>query len=189
MLNRRNALWHAAAMVLLVAGGMGARCTPPVPRPIGSDEGSARWAFAIAEPQITAFAPDVELREILGAAVALDGRLPSNTGDWSFVAYSASKAKVLQVTVSFDGAPSTTERAESPPGPGIVRPLPAGWANSTTVFQATNGKRDPAASVGQLVVLNIASYSGAPNQAVWAINFNAGANQLVRFDGSYIGPE
>jgi hypothetical protein len=39
------------------------------------------------------------------------------------------------------------------------------------------------------MVLNVASYNGVPNQAVWAINFNAGGNQLVHADGTYIGPQ
>jgi hypothetical protein len=33
------------------------------------------------------------------------------------------------------------------------------------------------------------SYTGVPNQAVWGINFDAGDNQLVKPDGTYIGPQ
>lgn len=172
----------ALALVATTAG-----CPKPTPRPSGTD-GSARWAFAIAQPKIAAFAADAEVRQILGATVNLDGRLPSNTGSWSFVAWSPTHS-TIQVTVSADGTTSTTQRTDAAPGPGIQRPLPGNWADSLQVFAATNGRRNASASIANLVVLNVASYPQAPNAAVWGINFDASPNQLVAVNGTYIGPQ
>ena len=176
-----------AFTLAIAAAGAGCPPTPVTPRPPGSD-GGARWAFGIAEPKIAAIAGDAQLRTIIGSTVQLDGRLPANTGNWSFVAWSPTHS-TIQVTVSASGAVSTTQRNDAAPGPGIEIPLPASWADSTTAFAATNGKRDPGATIANLVVLNIASYTQAPGKAVWGINFNAGANQLIAVNGSYIGPE
>jgi hypothetical protein len=175
-----------SALALVVVGAM-TGCPMPTPRPAGSD-GSARWAFGIAQPVIAAFAGDAEVRTILGTTVSVDGRLPANTGSWSFVAWSPTRS-TIQVTVNANGTTSSSQRTDLAPGPGIQHPLPAGWADSIPVFSATNGKRDAAARVANLVVLNLASYSQAPGRAVWGINFDAGPNQLVAADGTYIGPE
>jgi hypothetical protein len=172
----------ALALVGAIAG-----CPRPTPRPAGND-GTARWAFGIAQPLITAFAADAQVRTILGASVHIDGRLPANTGSWSFVAWSPTRS-TFQVTVSANGTTSTTQRNDAAPGPGIQRPLPLNWADSSAVFAATNGKRNAAASIANLVVLNVASYPEAPNQAVWGINFDAPPNQLVSVNGTYIGPQ
>lgn len=184
VIRRLGFLVFGLAMVVATAG-----CPPTVaqPRPPGTD-GSARWAWAIAQPVITGIAADAQLRTVIGAAVQVDGRLPANTGNWSFVAWSPTHS-TIQVTVSAAGTTSTTQRNDAAPGPGIQVPLPATWADSTQVFAATNGKRDPGASSATLVVLNIASYSQAPGQAVWGIAFNVSPNQLVKFDGTYIGPQ
>ena len=175
-----------SALAVVVAGAM-AGCPMPTPRPPGTD-GTSRWAFGIAQPVITAFAADAQVRTILGNTVNLDGRLPSNTGSWSFVAWSPTRS-TIQVTVSANGTTTTSQRTDAAPGPGIQQPLTASWADSPQVFAATNGKRDPGAHVANLIVLNIASYSQAPGRAVWGINFDAGPNQLVAADGTYIGPE
>lgn len=174
------------ALALALVGTM-AGCPTPTPRPSGSD-GSARWAFGIAQPEITAFAADAEVRTITGAVVNLDGRLPANTGSWSFVAWSPTRS-TIQVTVAANGTTSTSLRADAAPGPGIQRPLPLTWADSLQVFAATTGKRNASASIANLVVLNVASYSQAPNAAVWGINFDAPPNQLVAVNGTYIGPQ
>lgn len=167
---------------------LGASCPPPVPRPVGDTTGGARWAFAIAQPSITAFAADAELRTILGGPVGVDGRLPSNVGSWSFVAWSPTHS-TIQVNVSFNGVASSSTRTEAAPGPGVQRPIPSDWADSIAVFTATDGKRLATATVANLVALNAASYAQAPNKATWAINFNAGPNLLVSAEGAYIGPE
>jgi hypothetical protein len=176
----------AVALAIL---GVAAGCPPTTitPRPPGSD-GGARWAFGIAQPKISAIAGDAQLRTIIGASVNLDGRLPANTGSWSFVAWSPTHS-TIQVTVNFDGTTSTTQRTEAAPGPGIQVPMPTSWADSIQVFAATNGKRGPGSTFANLVVLNIASYSQAPGKATWGINFNAPPNQLVALNGTYIGPE
>jgi hypothetical protein len=175
-------------VIALAVAGLATGCppNPNIPRPPGTD-GGAKWAFAIAEPVIHGVAADAELRTIIGAVVNLDGRIPSNGGSWSFVAWSPTKS-TIQVTVNANGTTSTSQRTDAAPGPGIQVPLP-NWADSIQVFAATNGKRDPGASIANLVVLNIASYSKAPNKATWGINFNAGQNQLVAADGTYVGNE
>ena len=175
------------ALALAVAAvTAGCPPNPNIPRPPGTD-GGAKWAFAIAEPVIHGIAADAELRTVIGAAVNLDGRLPSNGGSWSFTAWSPTRSTV-QVTVSANGTTSTTQRNEAAPGPGIEVPLPA-WADSIQVFAATNGHRDPGASIAQLVVLNLASYSKAPGKATWGMNFDAGPNQLVAANATYVGAE
>jgi hypothetical protein len=185
-MSHRSLVRTALPIVLLAAASLGANCPPtPTPRGAGTD-GSARWAWNIAKPQVTG---DFELRQILGAKVELDGRLPSNTGDWSFVTYSPSTQKVLQLTVAADSSVTNSTRAEAAPGPGIVRPLPDGWADSIAVFHATDGKRDAGAHLANLAVLNVASYANAANQAAWGINFDAGVNQIVSVDGNYVGPQ
>lgn len=181
----RRLAWLSFAAVIAIAA-TGCPPNPNIPRPPGTD-GGARWAFAIAEPVIHGIAADAELRTVIGAAVNLDGRLPSNGGSWGFVAYSPTRA-TIQVNVNANGTTSTSQRNEAAPGPGIQVPLPA-WVDSIQVFAATNGKRDPGASIAQLVVFNLTSYSQAPGKATWGINFNAGQNQLVAADGTYIGPQ
>ncbi|HEX8109363.1 MAG TPA: hypothetical protein VF516_16645 [Kofleriaceae bacterium] len=183
----RSLAVHRLGILAFALAIAGCPPSPNIPRPPGTD-GGARWAFAIAEPVIHGIAPDAELREILGAVVNLDGRIPSNGGDWSFVAWSPTRS-TIQVTVSFHGTTSTSQRTDAPPGPGIQVPLPANWADSIAVFAATSGKRDPGATIANLVVLNVASYTEAPGKATWGINFNAGQNQLITATGSYIGPE
>lgn len=183
----RLGIFAPALAVVAMTSGCPMPAPTPIPRPPGTD-GSARWAFAIARPEIAAFAADAELRTIAGFTVSLDGRLPANTGSWSYVAWSPSKS-TIQVTVRFDGTTSSSQRTEAPPGPGVQRPLPTNWADSIQVFGATVGKRAPAARIANLVVLNVASYAQAPNRAVWGISFDVPPNQLVTFDGTYIGPQ
>jgi hypothetical protein len=183
---------HFAALgiALLASGALGSNCHPTKyeSRPAGTD-GTARWALAIAQPVISSFAPDAELREVLGSQIFLDGRLPANGGDWSFAAYSPAMSMTIQVTVDFDGKTTMTTRADAAPGPGIQVPLTASWADSSTVFAATDGHRDAAATIANLVALNVSSYPSAAGQAVWAIDFDTGANQLVSATGMYIGPQ
>jgi hypothetical protein len=175
-----------SALALVVIGAL-AGCPMPTPRPPGTD-GTSRWAFGIAQPVIAAFAADAEVRTILGTTVRLDGRLPANTGAWSFVAWSPT-ASTIQVTVDANGTTSTSKRTDAAPGPGIQRPLPASWADSPQVLAATNGKRAAGATIANLIVLNTTSYAQAPASAVWGISFDAGPNQLVAVGGAYIGPE
>src|ERR1041384_7680085 len=122
----RIARFAITGCVTLAIGGL-AVCPMPTPRPPGTD-GTSRWAFAIAQPVITAFAADATVHTILGATVGLDGRLPSHTGSWSFVAWSPTHA-TIQVTVSANGTTSSAQRNDPAPGPGIQLPLPAGWAD------------------------------------------------------------
>ena len=164
-------------------------CKNPQTRPGPAFDGSAQWAWNIAQPMVAAFSSDAQIYNILGATIFPDGRLPANTGDWSFVTWSASNHQQFQVTVNFDGtATSSTTNVATTPGVGGT-PVPAGWANSIVVFQATVGHRASGVTIANLVVLNEASYPTAPGPNVWGINFDVSPNQLVRWDGTYLGTE
>src|SRR5262249_43547715 len=113
----------------------------------------------------------------------------SNTGNWSFVTYNKATHKVLQATVAADSHVTTSTREEADPGPGIVRALPANWADSIAVFHATDGKRDASASLSNIAVPSVPSSATPPNQPAWGINSDAGRNQIVSIDGNYIGPQ
>ena len=178
-------------LFIVLLGGMmlSASCPQPVSRPESVFEGSAKWALNIAQPLITAFAADAKLYSVLGAMIYKDGRLPANTGDWSFVAWSVSQQKEFQVTVKYDGTTSTATRTKaSPPSPN-GQPIPNGWLNSTDIFAVTAPHLSGGVTHAQLVVFNFVSYPQASNQAVWGINFNEGPNQLVKWDGTYLGPQ
>jgi len=168
---------------------LSASCSQPVLRPYPVFEGSAKWALNIAQPSITAFAADAHLYNILGTMIYKDGRLPNNTGNWSFVAWSANQQKEFQVTVKYDGTTSTSTRSvASPPSPNR-QPIPSGWVNSTDIFAVLAPHLSGGVTHAQLVVFNLVSYPQAPNQAVWGINFNQGPNQLVLWDGTYLGSQ
>ena len=178
-----------AAVIAVILSGC-ATLSGPAPRPGPLAQGSARWAYAIAQPSIAGFPPDVQLYTIIGGFVYRDGRLPSNTGDWSVVTWSPSLKQVFQVTVKFDGTFFTTTRNENAPPSQNGQPLPQGWADSTDVFAVVAPHLGCGGiSHAQVAVLNVASYAEAPNQPVWGINFNVGQNQLVKWDGTYVGPQ
>jgi hypothetical protein len=153
----------------------------PVSRPPGPD-GTARWAWAIAQPVIQGLASDAQLRGIHGLNVFTDGRLPANIGAWSFITWSPGQNRKVQVTVNASGGTSTVFSDSEPQGPT----LNASWADSPQVLAATNGHRDPSASLVNLMVLGYGQ-PGAAGDAAWGINFNAGTNQIVRWNGTYIG--
>lgn len=179
---------HAILLAAIVCG-MGA-CGAVTPRGNGGTDGSARWALAIAEPRLTSFAADAELREIIGSGIALDGRLGTDTGAWSLVAYSTARAQTLQVTVDARGNATSAIRDAAPPGPGVVRPLPAGWADSVAVFAAIRPHLSASVKAVGLAALNAADYGGdVAGQAAWGVSFDQGPNHLVRWDGKYVGPQ
>jgi len=173
----------AAVTLGVVIGALG--CNKPVPRPAGTD-GTSRWAYGIAQPS---FGGDYELRQILGGMVFLDGRLPANTGSWSFVAWSPSQQKTRQVTIAANASVSVSDRNAAPPGPGIAGTLPSTWADSPQILGATDGRRDSNATIAKLMALNVTRFNGTQSQAAWGINFDAGNNQLVSVDGTYLGPQ
>jgi hypothetical protein len=164
-------------------------CPSPQTRPGPAYDGSAYWAWALAQPLVTSFAADAKLYRILGSTIMPDGRLPSNTGAWSFVVWSASHQQEFQVTVSADGHTSTSTTQSSGQTINGGLPVPVGWANSLIVFQAAAPHLAAGVTHSQLAVLNMASYPQAPGQVVWGINYNVGSNQLVRWDGTYIGAQ
>ena len=182
MLKNNFFRWVPLLAVLMAA------CPSPQTRPGPTFDGSVHWAYAIAQPLITPFAPDVQLYYVLGAGISPDGRLPSNLGDWSFIAWSQSRNQEIQVIVKYDGTTSTSTHAQATaPGSGLV--VPAGWANSPVIFQATIPHR-PSVSEAQLVAFNLNRYNAlAWNQAVWNIHFDSGPNQLVKWDGTYLGAQ
>lgn len=164
-------------------------CKEPKVR-LGADfDGSVKWALQKAQPEINNFASDAQIYSILGAMIWKDGRLPANTGTWSFVSWSPSLKKICQVTVSYQGNTSNSIRdGVNPPNTGSGTPLPAGWVNSTVIFSAIP-MQEITKNYAQLVVFNTTSYPQAPNIAVWGINYAGGKNPLVRWDGYYIGTQ
>ncbi len=174
----------AVAILMLVQG-----CKDPKVRPGASFDGSVHWALQIAQPEITAFAADAQIYQVLAAMVWKDGRLPENTGSWSFVSWSPGLKKICQVTVSYDGgARKSIRESVDPPNSGSGGVIPAGWVNSTTAFAAIPSG-EIAESFAQLVAFNFTSYPQSPNTALWAINFAGGNNPLVRWDGHYVGTQ
>jgi hypothetical protein len=93
------------------------------------------------------------------------------------------------VTVKADGSFFTTTRNAPTPPSQNGQPLPAGWADSKVIFAAVEPYLPCGVTHARLAVLNVASYAQAPNQPAWGIYFNVGQNQLVRWDGAYIGPQ
>lgn len=182
MLKRIRGQLVPALAILLLA------CPTPQARPGPAYDGSAHWALGIAQPLITPFAPDAQLYSVLRARIYPDGRLPSNVGDWSFIAWSASRQQEIQVTVNYDGTTHATIRSQTTaPGSGLL--VPAAWANSTAIFQATIPHR-PSVGEAQLVAVNMSRYNHlAWNQPVWSIHFDQGPNQLVKWDGTYLGAQ
>ena len=180
------------ASLLLLAGlplALAASCPTPTARPGSEYEGSAHWALALAQPEISSFASDARVYTVIGATIYRDGRLPPNTGTWSFVAWSPSRQEELQVNVRYDGNTSASTRPQTSAPSHNGQPIPASWANSTVVFAAAAPHLPSNASHAVLAVLNTTSYPQAPNDLVWGINFDAGPNQLVRVDGTYLGPQ
>lgn len=167
----------AVAGLVLLAG-----CPLPAPvsRPPGSD-GTARWAWGIAQPVIQAQASDAQLRGIHGMNVFTDGRLPANIGAWSFITWSPSQNRKVQVTVNASGGTSTA-LGDSEPEAGHP-PINAAWADSPQVLGATVGHRDASASLVNLMVLG---YGHDGPNAAWGINFNAGSNQIVSWNGTWL---
>jgi len=165
---------------------LGASCPDPMLRPGTAFNGSAKWAFNIAQPLITDFASDVELYVIGGTRIWKDGRLPSNTGTWTFFAWSASRQQELQVTVYHDENTRTKLKDEEEP-PGRGQPIPTNWANSTTIFQAAWPYVSGAPSSVTLVIFNFTEYPEAPGQAVWGLVYESpGGTHKVRWDGVYL---
>lgn len=177
-------------LVALLTLGQVTCCSLPQPgaRPGPVYNGSAHWARDIAQPLINGFASDAKLYTVLGALVYSDGRLPANVGTWSFVAWSPSRQEEFQVTVSYDGSTSTGTRAQTSAPSSNGQPIPAGWANSTVIFDATTPSRDPSATVANLAVFNIATQK---YPYIWGINFDKGtpSNHYVNWDDTYLGTE
>jgi hypothetical protein len=170
------------AVLFLSAGS----CPDPEGRPGAANDGSAHWAWAIAEPMVAPFAADAELYEILAVNVFHDGRLPTNTGSWGFVTWSPSRQEVFQVNVNYTGSASTETRTR-PDAPGSNgQPVPSGWVNSTVVFQAAEPHRPGGTDTAQLVVFNASTWT-TPGQ--WGINYAGSTNVIVQWDGTLIGTQ
>jgi len=159
----------------------GGACPRGQVRPGDSLDGSARWAVTLAGHRITSFAPDSQLRTIVGARIAADGRVFANVGSWSIVAYSASRHQKIEVIVAANGA--LTESVSASTGEGIQTPVPASWINSIEVFARARG-RVPAFQEATLVTFNLTDFGAElAGKATWAVN-TPGGNVLVLFDGS-----
>lgn len=164
-------------------------CKDPQVRPGASFDGSVQWALQKAQPDINNFANDAQLYSILGSMIWKDGRLPANTGTWSFITWSAGLKKQYQVTVDYQGTitRSTTDQVNPPQTPSGTT-LPAGWVNSTNIFSSIPAQQ-LTSNCATLVVFNFTDFSQAPHTAVWGMNFNGSQNPLVRWDGYYIGTQ
>lgn len=175
--------WTALPLALGGALLAGFSCPKPVVRTGLLFDGSAYWAWQLAQPKVAAFGSDAVLYSVLGAQVWHDGRLPSNTGDWSFVTWSRSLRKEFQVTVLFDGTLTTSTR-DRPGAPGVAgQPVPSGWVNSPQVFQAAEQGRHSGDDVATVVVFN---WSTASSPGLWGISYPSGI-LAVRWDGTYVG--
>ena len=164
-------------------------CVEPIYRTGQAFEGSVKWALQKIQPEINNFANDAQIYTIFGAMIWKDGRLPSNTGDWSFVSWSPSLKKTFQVTIDYkESITKSIEDAINPPNTGSGTPLPAGWLNSTEIFSSIPPQAITK-NYAQLVVFNFTEYSQAPNTAVWVMNFAGSKNPMVRWDGYYIGTQ
>lgn len=161
-------------------------CRPLEARPGPEFDGSAQWAFDLAQPHIANFASDAHLYVIAGARVQTDGRLPANVGSWSFIVWSSSLQQKMQVTVNHAGTVETeTEDRGEPPGRG--QPMPVNWLNSPAIFQAAWPHVNDAPKEVLIVLVNWSDYPEAPGQAVWALSYsNPGGNHRVRWDGVYL---
>ena len=164
-------------------------CKEPVERFGPIYDGSAMWALEKAQPVINGFASDSKIYSILGAMIMKSGRLPANTGTWSFISWSPSLEQECQVTIDCQGNATKSIRAsENPPHSASGGVLPEGWVNSLMVFSSIPSDQT-SANYATLVVFNFTNFSQAPNLAVWGINFGGGRNQLVKWDGQYLGPQ
>lgn len=171
-------------MLLIIVHG----CTEPIYRNSTVFDGSAYWALQKAQPEITNFAADAEIYNILGTMIWKDGRLPSNTGEWSFVSWSQTRKQTCQVTVNYQGTTSKSiQNQSSPPNTGSGFPIPVGWKNSIEIFSIITSKEIINDNYANLVVFNLANYTQSPNNAVWAVNFSQGINPLVTWNGTFIG--
>lgn len=161
-------------------------CAAPAERDVNDQDGGARWAWDIAK---TAAAGDAELYALLGSSVAPDGRLPANIGSWSFITWSASTHETRQITVRPSGTLSTTMRSDATAPSGTGDPLPATWADSKAVFATATPHLPCGVTIANVASLNMVIYPEAPDDAAWAIDFDVGANQIVAWDGAYVGPQ
>src|SRR5215216_6059313 len=106
----------AIALVMVVGAFSGCTCQKGTVRPGPPFDGSAKWAVGLAQPRIAAFASDADVRTIVGARIAPDGRLFANVGSWGVVAFSPSHQQTIQVNVSATGA--LTEQVSAATGAG-----------------------------------------------------------------------
>jgi hypothetical protein len=175
----------ACVMLLALLALVGCNVDPQQ-RPGDVFDGSAQWALDIARPLIDGFASDAELYTILGAVVFRDGRLPANTGTWSFVAWSPSRQEEFQVTVKHDGTTTTSTREQDNGPSSDGQPVPDNWVNSPAIFDATAPHRGPDVVTATLVVFNISTHT---TPRVWGINYDSGPdpNHYVDINGNYLG--
>jgi hypothetical protein len=181
--------WIVRLVIVALVGVVLSACEASNPRPGPAFDGSAMWGLGIAQPLIADFAPDAEVYSILGMRIYEDGRLPANAGSWGFVAWSPSRQEQFQVTVNYDGSIKTSTRGRtSPPSPN-GQPIPAGWVNSTVIFDAMAPHRTAGVTEATLVVFNFTDFLQARGEATWGINFSGGPNHLVKWDGTYLGTQ
>jgi hypothetical protein len=136
-------------------------------------------------PSIQAFDPMAKVYRISGNQVFSDGRLPSNTGTWSFSVWSPCRVEEWWAMVRSDRTvafPSQEGTAVEPPSQS-GNPLPTAWADSTTAFKGLVGHASPN-EVGQAEFngLSYVNFSGS----VWRFIAPTGTHYLSS-SGSYLG--
>lgn len=154
----------------------------------GGDDvtGGARWAYDRARPTMAA---DAQLYALLGASIELDGRLPSNTGSWTFITWSATTHEARYITVDAGGTASAEMRTAASGPSASGQPLPDAWADSQDVFAAVRPYLPCEATTAPAAMFNVGTFPEAMGQVAWAINYDAGANQLVKWDATYLGAQ
>lgn len=163
-----------------IGGRLYIEIIPNSPRPGPDFEGSAQWAYKIAQNIIGNFSSDAELYGIVGEKVFRDGRLSENIGSWSFILWSPSEKKILEVTVDEKGVATNTTRNEVSPTPPVEQPIHSGWVNSTDIFK-TATKYMPhqiGVTFAYSAALNIGNDPNAPDEAVWNVNFKKNSSRL-----------
>lgn len=160
----------------------------PEQRPGVPPEGSARWAFDIAKVRAVTegYDPINDLYLIDGATIWNDGRLPANRGRWQFKFWNEVKDSRLEIEVNYNGEMKVNFYFKGDP-PTANPPLPAGWVDSTIVFQAA-----PAFSIDvvQGAFINLSVWNNDPGEPFWTIGCMLSQNcpvYYIRWDGEYLG--
>lgn len=154
----------AALAVCLVAA-----CAAPIMPQRSKPGGAARWAEAVVQQRVAAWARDAQLCQVLGIGVGIDGWLPDRGGTWQLTYWSPQKTSVMQVSVDTEGKVRAQEKGEAPQSGHSV---PALWSDSPKAWAATRShqKGEPLSTFDAELALD-ADREHFPGQCVWRIRF------------------